>query len=104
MYVELTSLFGLDLYTTRGVYVGRIQDVVIESSEGSVVGLAVVNVNNKLFDVGNRGVIVPYRWVTSVGDIVLMMHPPKMAEKGRVTVGNEAEFRASVFQSDFNGT
>jgi len=79
MHIELTTLLGLDLYTTRGIYVGRIQDVVIESSEGAIVSLAVVNVNKKLFNVGNRGVLIPYRWVTAVGDIALMMHPVKVS-------------------------
>jgi|Deesub1362A_J573_1020465.scaffolds.fasta_scaffold00033_136 sporulation protein YlmC with PRC-barrel domain len=77
MHIELTNLLGLDLYTTKGVYVGRVQDVVIESSEGVIVSLAVVNVNKKLFNVGNKGILIPYRWITAVGDIALMMHPMK---------------------------
>jgi len=34
--VELSSLYNLDVYTTRGKYVGRIQDVVLNIKKGRV--------------------------------------------------------------------
>jgi len=37
--------------------------------------LAVKNVNPNAFNVGRKkGVIIPYRWVMAVGDIVLIKH------------------------------
>jgi sporulation protein YlmC with PRC-barrel domain len=75
MEIELSSLFGQDLYTDRGIYVGKIQDVTVDIKEKRISGLAVKNVNPTAFSVGKRkGVIIPYRWVTAIGDIVLIKH------------------------------
>lgn len=72
MRMEVSSFHGLDVYTTRGKYVGRVDDVVLDPGDKRILGLAVGNVNRDLFDVPGRGVIVPFRWVTAVGDVVLM--------------------------------
>ena len=77
---EITILVGREVYSTNGVFVGEIEDVRldIESpvlSERAVTGLALHEINHELFDgvVGNEhGVIVPYRWVRAVGDVVLV--------------------------------
>jgi sporulation protein YlmC with PRC-barrel domain len=75
MEIELSSLYGLGLYTDRGVYVGKIEDVSVDIKEKKIAGLAVKNVNPNAFGVSeNKGVIVPYRWVTAIGDIVLIKH------------------------------
>ena len=75
MEIELSSLFGQDLYTDRGIYVGKIEDVTVDIKEKRISGLAVRNVNPNAFSVGRKkGVIIPYRWVTAVGDIVLIKH------------------------------
>ncbi|MFB6295514.1 MAG: PRC-barrel domain-containing protein [Halobacteriales archaeon] len=72
---EITSLVGRDVYSNNGVYVGEIEDVQLDLDRESVTALAVRNVNRELFGSradGSRGVLVPYRWVRSVGDIVLV--------------------------------
>lgn len=75
MEIELSSLFGQDLYTDRGIYVGKIQDVTLDIKEKRIAGLAVKDVNPNAFSVGRKkGVIIPYRWVTAIGDIVLIKH------------------------------
>jgi len=75
MEIELSSLYGQDVYTDRGVYVGKIEDVSVDIQEKRISGLAVKNTNPNAFDVGKkRGVIIPYRWVTAIGDIVLIKH------------------------------
>ncbi len=70
--MEISSFHGLDVYTTRGKYVGRVDDLVLDPADKRVLGLAVGNVNRDLFDGPGRGVVVPFRWVTAVGDVVLM--------------------------------
>ena len=72
MRAELTSLFGLNIYTNTGVYVGKLQDLVIDKDEQKITGLAVSDVNRELFDVPSRGVIIPYRWVITAADIVII--------------------------------
>jgi sporulation protein YlmC with PRC-barrel domain len=75
MEIQLSSLYGQDLYTDRGIYVGKIEDVSVDIKEKRVSGLAVKNVNPNAFGgVKKKGVIIPYRWVTAIGDIVLIKH------------------------------
>jgi sporulation protein YlmC with PRC-barrel domain len=72
---EITSLVGRDVYSNNGVYVGEVEDVQLDLDKEAVTALAVTNVNRELFGNsadGSRGVLVPYRWVRSVGDIVLV--------------------------------
>ncbi|MCD4704089.1 MAG: PRC-barrel domain-containing protein [Methanosarcinaceae archaeon] len=72
MRADITSLFGLNVYTNTGTYVGKVADLVVDVNEGEVSGIAVSDINRKLFDVTSRGVIIPYRWVMTTGDIVLI--------------------------------
>lgn len=72
MRAELTSLFGLNIYTNNGVYVGKLQDLVIDVEEQKVTGLAVSDINRELFDISSRGIIIPYRWVITAADIVII--------------------------------
>ena len=83
MDIELSSLYGQDIYTDRGVYVGKIEDVSVDIREKRISGLAVKNINPNVFDLGKkRGVVIPYRWVTAIGDIVLIKHVRRrVAEK-----------------------
>ncbi|MBA5942054.1 MAG: PRC-barrel domain-containing protein [Methanophagales archaeon] len=75
MEIQLSSLYGQDLYTDRGIYVGKIEDVSVDIREKRISGLAVKNVNPNAFTMGKgKGVIIPYRWVTAIGDIVIIKH------------------------------
>lgn len=71
MRAEVSTLFGLNVYTDKGVYIGKVNDVVLEPNESKISGLAVGNVNKELFDVSSNGIILPFRWVIAVGDIIL---------------------------------
>ncbi|OFV66063.1 MAG: photosystem reaction center subunit H [Candidatus Syntrophoarchaeum butanivorans] len=73
--MELTSLYGLNVYTDRGVRVGQVNDVTIDVNERKVSGIAVGDVNRNLFDIGGgRGIVIPHRWIIAVGDIVIVRH------------------------------
>ncbi len=72
---EITTLVGREIYSNNGVFVGEIEDVRLDLDARSVTGLAVGQLNRDLF--GDRvgpteGVMVPYRWVRAVGDVVLI--------------------------------
>ncbi len=90
MEIELSSLYGQDIYTDRGVYVGKIEDVNVDIKGRRIAGLVVKNINPNVFDVGNkRGIIIPYRWVLAIGDIVLIKHV-KQRSKSKMK-GEESE-------------
>lgn len=104
--VELSALYNLDVYTTRGNYVGRIQDVILNIKKGRVSTLKAVAMNPDKKNVGIRDVlkttinIVPerdeirplqeegaidiaYDRVQAVGDILLIS--PEMTETSSTT-------------------
>ncbi|WP_323676321.1 PRC-barrel domain-containing protein [Halorubellus sp. PRR65] len=72
---EITSVVGREVYSNNGVYVGEIEDVRLDIERETVTGIALSTLNSDIF--GNamqesRGIIIPYRWVRAVGDIVLV--------------------------------
>jgi sporulation protein YlmC with PRC-barrel domain len=72
---EITSLVGREVYSNNGVFVGEVEDIQLDLDGQEVTGLALTALNVDLFHskaAGSRGVILPYRWVRSVGDIVLV--------------------------------
>ena len=72
---EIGSLVGREVYSNNGVFVGEVEDVRMDLDREIVTGLAVGGLNRELLAGrarGARGVIVPFRWVRSVGDVVLV--------------------------------
>ena len=72
---EITTLVGREVYSNSGVFVGEVEDIRLDLDQELVTGLALGEVNNELFDArvsGSRGVILPYRWVRAVGDVILV--------------------------------
>ncbi|HKL29212.1 MAG TPA: PRC-barrel domain-containing protein [Natrialbaceae archaeon] len=72
---EITTLVGREVYSNNGLFVGEIEDVRLDVDGEVVTGLALTELNGTFFSdrVGDaRGVIIPYRWVRAVGDVVLV--------------------------------
>ena len=72
---EITSLVGREVYSNNGVFIGEVEDLRMDIESNAVTGLALHRLNDDLFKeyVGDaRGVMVPYRWVRAVGDVVLV--------------------------------
>ncbi|WP_280585862.1 PRC-barrel domain-containing protein [Halorubrum sp. Boch-26] len=95
---EITSLVGREVYSNNGVFVGEIEDVRLDLDARAVTGLALAELNHELFAgrvAGNTGVIVPYRWVRAVGDVVLINDVIERidagSEEGEAEVGQSAQ-------------
>ena len=85
MIADITSFFDLNVYTDKGKYVGRVNDVQLEANERKVSGLALVNINTDMFEVDTKGVIIPYRWVLAASDIIIIKQPQP------VSTGNKGD-------------
>lgn len=73
MRTEVSTLFGVNVYTDKGVYVGRVDDVILDPNESKISGLAIGKINQDMFESAeSKGVVLPYRWVTAVGDVILI--------------------------------
>ena len=72
---EITNLVGREVYSNNGVFVGEVRDVHLDFERQTVTELALQDLNDELFhgriDPG-KGVMVPYRWVRAVGDVILI--------------------------------
>ena len=72
---EITTLVGREVYTNNGVFLGEVEDLRLNLDAESVTGLALHQLNRELFAseaASSRGVIVPYRWVQAVGDVIIV--------------------------------
>ncbi|MFQ5837724.1 MAG: PRC-barrel domain-containing protein [Thermoplasmata archaeon] len=76
MLREISELVGLSVYTQGGVYLGNVTNVIIDVERGRIDGLFLADTNPALVD-GGKAVSVPYRWVQSMGDVIILRYFPK---------------------------
>lgn len=72
---EITALVGREVYSNNGVFVGEVEDVRLDLDQEIVTGLALAELNDELFREEiprGKGVMIPYRWVRAVGDVILI--------------------------------
>jgi len=93
---EITSFLKLPVYTRQGIYVGHVSNIFIDMDEKRVSSLLVTNTNPTIVE-GTADVAVPYRWVNSVGDIVILSYFPE-----RVTTKKKKEEKKETTDSDID--
>ncbi|HMA05924.1 MAG TPA: PRC-barrel domain-containing protein [Methanomicrobiales archaeon] len=75
MITQITELFGLSVYTDKAIYVGDVEDVVIDVDNKKLDALAIGNLNPELVDVkGFKGIKIPFRIIKAIGDIIVIRH------------------------------
>jgi sporulation protein YlmC with PRC-barrel domain len=75
MQIEVTSLYDLEVYTHKGIYLGRISEVLMDVKKNSVYELILSETNPNIID-ESRTIGVPYRWVQSVSEVVVLKYFP----------------------------
>lgn len=76
---QISELFDMHVYSDKAVYLGRVHDVVLDVTNKKVSGLALADINKKVIDTKNfSGIILPYRIVKEVGDIIIVRHLPQV--------------------------
>jgi len=74
---QITDLFGLQIYTDKGMFIGEVEDVVLDVDSKKVEAIVVGKVNDQLFELKNyKGLKIPYRIISAIDDIVLVRHLP----------------------------
>ena len=77
MQTQITELFGLLIYTDKGMFVGEVEDVIIDVDNKKIDSIVVGKVNDQLVDLKNfKGLKIPYRIISAIDDIVLIRHLP----------------------------
>ncbi len=74
---QITDMFELKVYTEKSVYVGEVEDILIDVEAKKMESVVVGKLNQQLVDIKNfKGLKVPFRIIRSIGDIVLIRHLP----------------------------
>jgi len=76
MLEEISELIGLQVYTNNGIFLGNVNNLILDVENGQVDGIFIGETNPLLVE-GAKAVSVPYRWVQSIGDIVILKYFPK---------------------------
>ncbi len=76
MLEEVSEMIGLQVYTKTGMFLGTVNNVVVNLEEGKVDGVFVGDTNPLLVE-DSKSVNIPFRWVDAIGDIVLLRYFPK---------------------------
>ncbi len=76
MLEEVSEMIGLQVYTKTGLFLGTVNNVVMDLDEGKINGIFVGDTNPLLVQ-DSKSVNVPFRWVSAVGDIILLRYFPK---------------------------
>lgn len=74
-------MVGLEIYTNDALYLGNVDNIVVDVDSRSIYGIYVRNTNPLLVE-DSRSVLVPFRWIDSVGDMVLLKHFPEYVSFG----------------------
>jgi sporulation protein YlmC with PRC-barrel domain len=91
---EITRLANLPVYTRDGTFVGNVKNLILDLPSRRIDGILIGKTNPNLVEEG-RDIAVPYRWVQSFNDILLLRHfpervgttpvPPEPAQEGEAT-------------------
>ena len=79
MLTEISDLIGMEVYTDKAIALGNVDDLIIETDSQKIEGLFVSNPNPLLVE-HSRPVSVPYRWISSVGDVIVLKYFPKFVQ------------------------
>lgn len=76
MIEEITNLMNLPVYTQKGLFLGEIDNVIIDVANNKIDGIFITGTNPELVQ-DSANVSVPYRWVQTIGDIVILKYFPE---------------------------
>jgi len=76
MLEEASNMIGLQVYTNQGIFLGNVSNLVVEVDENKVQGLFVTSTNPLLVE-GSKSVNVPFRWISAIGDVIILKYFPK---------------------------
>lgn len=74
---DIADMFGKDVFTARGFFMGKVSDVEVDLNRYKVRSLVIEATKSSMLGKmvgGKKGVIVPYAVVQAIGDIVLIKH------------------------------
>ncbi len=88
MLEAISEIIGMQVYTPGGTYLGNVDNLVMDMENKAVDGIF-IRQSNPLLVEGSMSINIPYRWIQSIGDVVILKYFPKRVAKAREEI---AEF------------
>ena len=92
-FEEATEVIGLQVYTHEGIFLGNIDNVIVDLDKNKVDAILVRETNPLLVE-DSKNVAVPYRWIQAIGDIVLLRYFQKRVSVKKAPEEEEADAAA----------
>ena len=93
MLEEATTLNDLEVFTPWGVKIGDVTNLEIDSESMEIENIFIEETNDRLVADG-ESILIPFRWVQAVGDIVILKHfPNDLPIRSSDDLGSFEEFR-----------
>lgn len=73
---EISEIIGLQVYTSKGIYLGNVDNLIMDVKRKLIESIY-IRESNPLLVEDSMSVAVPYRWVQSIGDIVVLKYFPR---------------------------
>ena len=92
--MDLRKLRGKDVFTERGMYCGKVEDIEIDLTRFRVRAIVIAVARGTYLEemIGmKRGIIVPYSLIRAIGDVVIIRHisVPKGEEEAKEMAAKE---------------
>ncbi len=79
MLTEITELYDIKVYSDRGILIGIVKDIILDTDEQSIYGIYIENTNQDLVE-GGSAISVPFRWIKAVGEVILLKKFPSIVK------------------------
>ena len=76
MLEEISEIIGLQVYTNSGIFLGNVNNLIVDVENSKVDGIF-INETNPLLVEESRPISIPFRWIQCIGDVVLLKFFPK---------------------------
>ena len=91
MLNEASRLPGLTVYTRKGMRLGVVHDVLLDTTQRIVSALLITGTTPNLVKDG-ANIIIPYRWVQDLDDVVILRYFPDKIDFTESSEKSEFEF------------
>ncbi len=87
MSKRLSQIYGMDIYTEKAEYVGKVEDIVLNIEKGEIMQLSLRPLKGGAAGMDIRRVLqeetVPYNEILKVGDIIICKKNPRKEGRHR---------------------
>ncbi len=76
MLERTEELIGLEVYTPKGIFVGKVTEIGFDLNENRMDGIIIDDVNPAVAEY-NIILNIPFDWISAIGDIVILKRFPE---------------------------